>query len=229
MRGSVALAVVLLGTVVLTGCLSPLPPEEEVDHSGVWNTTDDTTYHLERNTFTAVVRVDGFEGDEFEVWERDPFGGDNPVRIVGVEFRNSDGDVTEIAEEDIDMSGDRTVVTLPESEGRIAYIAEKSSSEFTHPTPITGSVRVTLPEGADARDFFLGGISPAGHEVVSEDPLVLRWDEVERGTYVNVEHYREGYPQILLVALFVLAIAAVVVVYIYRRRLEEAEEKKLEP
>lgn len=229
MRGRVALAVVLLGMVVLTGCLSPLPQEEEVDHSGVWNTTEDATYHLERNTFTAVVRVDNFESDEFEVWERDPFGGDNPVRIVGVEFRDSEGDVMEIADEDIDMSSDRTVVTLPESEGRIAYIAEKSSSEFTHPTPVTGSVRVTLPEGADARDFFLGGISPPNYEVVSEDPLVLRWEEVERGTYVTVEHYREGYPMILVGALVVLAVAAVVVVYYYRRRLENMKEKKLEP
>ena len=229
MRGRLVLIVVLLGVVFLTGCLSPLPPEEEIDHSGVWNTTDDVTYHLEGNTFTAVVRVDSFEGEEFEVWERDPFGGDNPVNVAGVEFRNSEGEVTEIADEDIDTSGDRTVVTLPESEGRLAYIAEKSSSEFTHPTPVTGSVRVTLPEGADARDFFLGGISPPGHEVVSEDPLVLRWDEIERGTYVNVEHYREGYPLILVGALVLLAIGAVVVVFVYRRRLEKAEEKKLEP
>lgn len=229
MRGRLVLIVVLLAVVLLTGCLSPLPQEEEIDHSGVWNTTDDTTYHLERNTFTAVVRVDNFESDEFEVWERDPFGGDNPVNVAGVEFRNSEGEVTEIADENVDMSGDRTVVTLPESEGRIAYIAEKSSSEFTHPTPVTGSVRITLPEGVDARDFFLGGISPANYEVVSEDPLVLRWDEVERSTYVNVEHYREGYPLILVGALVVLAIAAGVVVYFYRRRLEKTEEKKLEP
>jgi len=229
MRGRLALAVVLLGTVVLTGCLSPLPPEDEIDHSGVRNTTDDTTYHLERNTFTAVVRVNDFEGEEFEVWERDPFGGDNPVQIAGVEFRNTDGEVTEIDDENVDTSGDRTVVTLPESEGSLAYVAEKSSSEFTHPTPVTGSVRIILPKGADARDFFLGGISPAGYEVVSEDPLVLRWDEVERGTYVNVEHYREGYPLILVGALVALVVAAVVVVYIYRRRLEKTEEKKLEP
>jgi hypothetical protein len=229
MRGRLALVVVLLGVVVLTGCLSPLPPEDEIDHSGVWNTTDDVTYHLEGNTFTAVVRVDSFEGDEFEVWERDPFGGDNPVQVVGVEFRNTDGEVTEIADENIDTSGDRTVVTLPENEGRLAYIATKSSSEFTHPTTVTGSVRVHLPEGADARDFFLGGISPADYEVVSEDPLVLRWDEVERGTYVTVEHYREGYPQILILTLVVLAIVAGVVVYYYRRKLDEMEEKKMEP
>ena len=229
MRGRLALIVVVLGVVALTGCRSPRPPEDEIDHSDVWNTTDDVTYHLEGGTFTAVVRVDGFEGDEFEIWERDPFGGDSPVNVVGVEFRNSDGEVTEIEDENIDMSGDRTVVTLPESEGRLAYVAEKSSSEFTHPTPVTGSVRVYLPEGADARDFFLGGISPPESEVVSEDPLVLRWDEIERGTYVNVEHYREGYPLILVGAIVVLAIVAGVVVYVYKRRLEKTEEKKLEP
>jgi len=229
MRGRLALVLALVGVVLLTGCVSPLPQDENVDYTDEWNTTADTTYYLNDNTFTAVVRVDGFDGNEFEIWQRDPFGGDNPVQVAGVEFRNTNGDVTEISDENVDTSGDRTVVTVPENEGQLAYIAEKSPGEFTHPSPVAGSVTVHPPEGTDARNFFLGRISPPDYEVVSEEPLVLRWNELERGTYVTVEYYRRGYPLIFGGVVVVLSIAAVAVVIYYRRRLEEMRKDKREP
>lgn len=227
MRRRVAVILVLAGVVLVTGCLSPLPQEGEVEYGDRWNTTADVTYYLDDDTFTGVVRVSNVEGGEMEIWERDPFGGTNPVTVAEVRFRGSNSEVTDV--EEVDMSGDRTVVTLPENDGRLAYVAEKGPTEFTQPSPVEGSVSVHLPEGTDARDFFLGRISPAGYEVVSEDPLVLRWDELERGTYVTVEYYREGYPLILFTALGVLLAAAGAVVYYYRKRLEKMEEKKLEP
>lgn len=226
-RVAFVLALALVGVVLVTGCLSPLPQEGEVDYGDRWNTTDDVTYFLDDETFTAVVRTDGIEGDEVEVWERDPFGGTNPVMLAEVRFRGSDGEVTDI--EEVDTSGDRTVVTLPEGgDGRLAYVAEKGPREFTQPSPVEGSVVVNLPEGTDARNFFLGRISPNDPTAASEDPLVLRWDELERGTFVTVEYYREGYPLVLVGAIVVLALAAVAVVYIYRRRLKETEEKQLD-
>ncbi len=228
MRGRVAL-VVAVGLVVLTGCLSPLPDDDAVDHSDRWNTTDDVTYFLEDDTFTAVVRVDNLNGTELEIWQRDPFGGDNPVQVAGVEFREDDGDVIQLGEDEVDTSGDRTVVTLPAEEGRLAYVAEKRGGEFSHPSPVTGTVRVHVPEGRDARDFFLGRISPGEYQAAGENPLVLRWDELERGTYVTVEYYREGYPYVLIGALVLLVIAAAAVVYYYRRLLEEQKRKKLGP
>jgi len=228
MRSRLILVLALVGVAVLAGCLSPLP-QDGVDHGDRWETNDTVTYYFEDDTFTAVVRVDGFEGNELEIWQRDPFGGDNPVQVAGVDFRDTEGDTVEIDEEDIDTSGDRTVVTLPESEGQIAYVAEKRSGEFSHPSPVDGSVRVHMREGTDARDFFLGRLSPGDYEAASENPLVLRWGEVERGTYVTVEYYREGYPAILATAAVVLLVAAGAVIYYYRRRLERMREEKKEP
>jgi hypothetical protein len=226
MRRRVAAALVLLGLAFLTGCLSPLPPEDEVEYGDRWNTSAEVTYYIEDDTFTAVVQTESLNGTEFEIWERDPFGGDNPVQVAGVRFRNGNN-ITNISE--VDTSRDRTVVELPAEEGRLAYIAEKTGTSFTHPSPVTGDVAVHLPPGTDARDFFLGRISPGGYEVESEEPLVLRWEDLERGTYVSVEYYRRGYPYILIGVLVVLLVAAVAVVYYYKKMLEKQREKKIGP
>lgn len=226
MRRRVAFALVLIAAALLTGCLSPLPQEGEVEYGDRWNTSADVTYYLDDDTFTAVVQVENLNGSEFEIWERDPFGGDNPVQVAGVRFRE-EGNVTNITE--VDTSGDRTVVELPAEEGRLAYVAEKSGTSFTHPSPVSGSVAVHLPPGTDARDFFLGRISPGGYNVTSEEPLVLRWDSLERGRYVTVEYYQRGYPYVLIGVLVLLILAAIAVVLYYRRRLEEMEEKQVGP
>lgn len=225
MRRRIAL-IALIAVITASGCLSPLPEEDEVDHSDRWNTSETVEYFLDDDTFTAIVQVDGYNDTGFEVWERDPFGGDNPVQVAGVRFRNPNGEVTEVDGEDIDTSGDRTVVTLPESEGRIAYIAEKTGTDFTHPTPVEGNVSVHLPPGTDARNFFLGQLSPGGNEVVNENPLVARWESLERGTYITVEYYRRGYPWVLVGTLAVLLTAAVIVVYYYKNVLERLRRRR---
>lgn len=226
MRRRVAFALALIAAALLTGCLSPLPQEGEVEYGDRWNTSADVTYYLDDDTFTAVVEVQNLNGSEFEIWERDPFGGDNPVQVAGVRFRE-EGNVTNVTE--VDTSGDRTVVELPAEEGRLAYTAEKSGTSFTHPSPVSGSVAAHLPSGTDARDFFLGRISPGGYNVTSEEPLVLRWDGLERGRYVTVEYYQRGYPYVLMGVLVLLILAAIAVVLYYRRRLEEMEEKQVSP
>lgn len=225
MRRRVALLAVV-GLAVLAGCVSPLPPEGEVDHGDRWNTSADVTYYLDQNTFTAVVDVGSLNGTELEVWERDPFGGDSPVQIAGVRYRN-DGNVTNITE--VDESGDRTVVELPGNDGQVAYIATKTGTEFTHPSPVTGTVEAHLPPGTEARNFFLGRLSPPEYNVTSEDPLVVRWEGIERGRYVTVEYYRRGYPVLFGGVIAVLLVAAVVVVYYYRRRLAEMREEQIGP
>lgn len=226
MRRGVAVALVVVGAALLTGCVSPLPQEGDVEYDDRWNTSANVTYYVDDDTFTAVVDVGSLNGTEFEVWERDPFGGDNPVEVAGVRFRR-DGNVSNVSE--VDTSGDRTVIEPPSDEGLLAYTAAKSGTSFTHPSPVSGTVAVHLPPGTDARDFFLGRISPAGYEVSSESPLVVEWDALERGRYVTVEYYRRGYPYVLIGVLAVLLVAAIIVVYYYRRRLEEMREEQIGP
>ncbi|MGK2229912.1 MAG: hypothetical protein ACI9QA_000060 [Methanobacteriota archaeon] len=226
MRRGVAVALALVAVALLTGCLSPLPEEGEVDYTDRWNTSAETTYYIDDDTFTAVVDVGGLNGSEFEIWERDPFGGDSSVQVAGVRFRD-DGNVTNVS--NVDTSGDRTVIELPAEGGRLAYTATKSGTSFTHPSPVSGSVEAHLPPGTDARDFFLGRISPGSYNVTSEEPLVVRWGGLERGRYVTVEYYQRGYPYVLIGVLVLLLVSAVVVFLYYRRRLSEMEEKQVDP
>ncbi len=211
----------MLATAAVTGCLDPTPDQRE--YGELWNTTENVTYYLEDDTYTAVIALpEGEDNRTLRLWQRDPLGGDAAVTATAVKL-NRDGDVENASTERFD---DRTEIQVGAEPAQVAYTGLKHSGEFGRPVPVNGSVAVHLPEGTDARNFFVGKITPGGYEVVSERPLVVRWDEVGRGEHVTVDYYSRGHPWILLAAVVLLALVAAGVVYHYRNLIEELREKR---
>ncbi|XGI83743.1 DUF5803 family protein [Halorutilales archaeon Cl-col2-1] len=223
-RGVVLAAVVAL--VVISGCMGS-PGEESAEYD--WETPDgvDVYYDLNSNNYTAVIDVSNVEGETLELSQEDSFGGRIPVRATTVRFRYPNSTVINAS---VETESEKAVVDLPSNTGKLAYTSPMRSNSFARevPVPIDGDVVVVLPEGKDARNRILGGISPSGYEVVSESPLTLRWDVkgLEEGDTVDISFYDRGNSRLLLYLVGGLIAGAVGVLIYFRQRLIDLREKR---
>lgn len=209
----VLIAFGILAAIVLAGCTSEPAFADDATYEEKWGAEETVAFQAGDDLDYGIVTVRNTT--EIELWRRSSFGGDEPLQIDAVRFRHTNTTVTNVSS--IDRGGSRTVVSLPAREGELGYVMRHRGGDFVHPMPVAGSARVELPPGTDARNLVLGGISPGDHEVVSEDPLVIRWDDLEQGTTVSVRYYDEGDPLLLIGLLAVLVVAAAGVLLYYRR------------
>ncbi|MDY6780696.1 MAG: DUF5803 family protein [Halobacteria archaeon] len=227
MRRVVAAGIVGLGfLVLLSGCTGTTEFGSNVSYVEEWKSDETIVYHIGTEFDTSVVEVNNTS--EIELWRRSSLGGNRPLEISNVKFRYPNNSIVNVSSDSVEYASDRTVLKLPGPEGEVAYATRGGNGFFSRPVPLTGSVRVRLPQGTDARNIVLGDISPSGYEVVSESPLVLRWDEVEQRTQVKIRYYSKGDPMLLVYLLAVLLIAAVIVLLYYRRVFSNLREEKSE-
>ncbi|MDY6774603.1 MAG: DUF5803 family protein [Halobacteria archaeon] len=226
MRRAVVLAAVV-GIVVLSGCMGNSPGASPgYSWSSVEGDTD-VYYDLNPDNYTAVMTVSRLDSSQVELSQGDSFGGRIPVRATHVRFRYPNSTVVNAS---VETESDRTTVTLPSDDGKLAYTSPLRSNSFARevPVPVDGDVVVVLPEGKDARNRILGGISPSGYEVVSESPLSLRWSGLSQGDTVDVKFYDTGNVRLLIYLFGAVLAGAVAVVVYFRQRLADLREKRRE-
>lgn len=211
----------LAALLLLAGCTERPAFADEVDYSDRWGAESTVAFHVGDDHDVGVVAISN--ASEIELWRRTAIGGDEPLRIDGVRFRHPDGTVVNVSS--YNVTGSRTVVTLPSRSGELAYAVEHRDGRFTQPMPVDGSARIHLPPGTDARNIALGSIEPGEHEVVSESPLVVEWTDLDRGTDVSVRYYDDNDPRLLIGLLTVLVIAAAAVFVYYRKVFDRLRER----
>lgn len=202
--------------LVLAGCTSTPTPNIDSAYEGKWNASEDAAYYVEGDHHTTILRVNS---TEIEVWVQGGLGGDQPVRFTDARFRYPNGTVVNASS--VEVGASRTTVTVPMRRGRLAFAAPTSPGRLSRPLPVDGNVRVVLPNGTDARNIFLGGITPGSYEVVSEDPLTLKWTDLDKGTVIEVRYYNERDPVLLIALLSALVAAAIAVLLYYQRVFSE--------
>lgn len=207
------IGVALVAAVAVAGCTSEPQFADDPAYEDKWGSDETVAFYLGEDLDYGVVTVTN--ASEIELWRRSSLGGDEPLNVDGVRFRHPNGTVTNVSA--VDTGGSRTVVSLPARRGELGYALRHSAGRFVHPMPVEGTARVELPPGTDARNLVLGGVSPDQDEILSEEPLVLRWEELDRGTTVSVRYYDEGDPMLLIGLLAVLLLAAAAVLLYYRR------------
>ncbi len=215
------LILLLLVAAAFSGCLDPTPEDRE--YGDMWNVSEDVTYHLDEDTYTAVVRLpEAEENRSLRLWQRDPLGGDAPVTASAVRIYR-DGDVENASAV---RRSDYTEIEVGGESALVAYTGVKHSGEFRRPVPVNGSTELRLREGTDARNFFIGRITPGDYEVVSERPLTVRWTELDQGDYVSVDYYSRGSPWLLLAAVILLSLAGAGVFHYYRGEIRRLRRKR---
>lgn len=206
--------IILLTTLLLlfTGCLSTpsSPPEYN------WDTSEEITFNLKNQTYTSTIKTN----NTIELWQRASLGGEEPLNIIDPKFRYQNGTIINLTTK---QEGDRTKITPP-TEGSISYTSEKTTRRFSQPIPKTGSVKVVLPNGKDARNPILGRISPGNYEITSENPLTIKWQEVEKGAIIEIGHYGKNDPTIFYYFIGILSISAIIIILYYKRKLKTLKQ-----
>lgn len=221
MRRELIAAAGLASLILLAGCTSTPQSSIDAGYAGKWNASEDVVYYVDGDHHTTVLRTNS---TEIQVWTQGGLGGDQPVRLTDARFRFPNGSVVNASS--VEVGASRTTVTVPLRRGKLAFVSPTSPGRLSRPIPVDGSVRVVLPNDTDARNLFLGGISPAGYEVVREEPLTLRWDDLDQGRVVTVRYYNERDPLLLIALLSVLVAGALAVLIYYQRVFTELERDR---
>ncbi|MFB6179658.1 MAG: DUF5803 family protein [Halorientalis sp.] len=224
--GVLALVVGLAGCSSVLGPGKPDPKKIQQNVSYDWNTSANATFNVTKDEYTAVYVIDN--RSSIDLYRRDALGTKHPLDIEGVKFRYQNGTVKNVSVENVDLKRKKAVVTLPASDGKLAFRAPRSGKQFGMPTFVTGTYEVTLPPGARVQIPILAQVSPRGYQTsLDDDRVTLSWDDVESRS-VSVRWYLAR-DLLLFGALFVLLVVlgAAGIVY-YLRQIRELEARREE-
>ncbi|NHN42679.1 hypothetical protein G9C85_13715 [Halorubellus sp. JP-L1] len=230
-RKRLVLAVLALAAMAaLAGCTSPFGggvSEERLNENATyeWNASTDAYVNVTGGQYKAVYDVSGYEGTEFELW-RPGIESRNPLPISALKYRYPNGTTVTAENLTVEESGGATVVTLPRSEGQVAFTTRTDEKSLVLPSYLEGSYEVVLPENMRVGFPLFGRVSPGADERTLEgDRVHLRFDELTRT--LNVQWYlaRDLWLFAGLVALLGVVGTAGVAYYVYQiRQLERKRE-----
>lgn len=187
-RKRLVLAVLSLAALAaLAGCTSPFGGgvnEERLNENATyeWNDSADAYVNVTGGQFKAVYDVSGFEGTEFELW-RPGIESRNPLPIAALKYRYPNGTTVSAQNLTVERRGGATVVTLPQSSGKVAFTARTDEKSLVLPSYLEGSYHVVLPENMRVGFPLFGQVSPGADERSLDEAtgrVHLRWDELSR-------------------------------------------------
>lgn len=194
MRRRLLLAVGVLAVLAaLAGCSTILGPgEPSAENIGQnatydWDTSANVTVNVTGSEYTAVYAVENRTA--VELYRRDALGTENPLDIRGVKFQYPNGTVENITVENVSLTRNRAVVTLPARDGQLAFTSPRTGKSWASPTFVDGTYDVTLPPGARVSVPILAQVSPGEYTTdLSNDRVTLHWENVDTRS-VSVRWY----------------------------------------
>lgn len=160
-----------------------------------WNTSADATLRLDTNEYRSVYKLDQ---RKLAVYTRDTFGQERSVELGAVKYRYPNGTVITPSEKEsfsIDKKQKQTTINVPSSDGRVAFVAEKSGRSIRTPVFLESgendgpSYEVILPPNTDVSLPLLASVRPNNHETKSIDGRIhITWESVESDS-ISARYY----------------------------------------
>lgn len=234
-RKRLALGVLALAVLAVTaGCTSPFGggvDEERLNESAEyeWNDSADVYVNVTSGQYQAVYDVSSFEGEEFEIW-RPGIDSRNPVNIEALRYRYPNGTTVKGGNLTVEKKGGATVVTLPESDGKLAFTARTDEKRLVLPSYMEGSYHVVLPENMRVGFPLFGRVAPGADERTlneSTSRVHLRFEELSNT--LNVQWYlaRDLWLFAGLVGILAVVAGGGVAYYLYQIRELERQREEL--
>lgn len=233
MRAGVRLLLVglLAATAGCTGIFGPGEPDAgslSADAEYAWNASADARLEFHANNYTAVYDLSNKStGDEetIELYRRDALGTEQPLPLEALQYRfpngtrvvyesgrpvvaHPNGTTANASTLTVERTRHRTVVTLPGTEGQLAYTAGKTGKQVATPTFVEGSYEVVLPPRTSVAVPLLARVRPGGYTTARgpDGRMHISWETVRARTLL-VRYYLDRDLLIFggLVALLLMA------------------------
>jgi hypothetical protein len=201
-----------------------------------YNVTTEPLLSFSSDEYKAVIAVEN--QSTVSIHRESLFRGDQPIGIESLQFRFPNETVVNASHQNltaVEQSGE-TEIRLPASNGTVGYTAEWGGASglgsgprtWRVQTPVEGSHRVIMPDGARTSIPLLSAVNPGGYDsTVEDDRTRLQWEELGSGS-ITVRYYLAR-DLFLFAGLFVLAlVVGVGGIGYYYRQIRNAREKRQE-
>jgi hypothetical protein len=113
--------------------------------------------------------------------------------------------------------------------GRLVYTMRLQGQQFILPIRDHEPVRIILPAGFTTGERSLGVARPPPDEFVEDDSgSILTWNNTTQISYIEVNYYRRGAPQALMIILAILALTGLVLLAQYYTSMRKLKAARME-
>lgn len=222
----------LLVLVGLAGCFGPAEiPDEQLagNVSYDWDTDAAAAYSLSRSSYTAVYELTN--RSTLAVHDRDPLGVEAPVDISALRFRYPNGTVVNATHDNLSaqLQQRRTIITLPNRSGQVAYTAARSGKQFSTPVVVEGRQTITLRPGARVGIPLLSQVRPGNvtTRVGEDNRMTIAWHNQTSGS-LSVQFYLQRDVLLFSLLLLVTLTAGIGGSVYYLRQIRQLEAEREE-
>lgn len=238
----------LLLLVALSGCLGgggeisqdSLTKDADYDWdnnvTALYDVTTSPLLSFSSNDYKAVIDVRN--RSSIELFESTLLRGDQSVSVRALQFQFQNGTVVDASHQNLTAveKSDETEIRLPVENGSVGYTANwggasglgGSPRTWQVKTPVEGSHKVIMPDGARTEIPLFSLTSPGGHATsVENNRGTLYWESLDSGT-VTVRYYLVRDLFIFGGIFLVGGLVGVGGVVYYYRGIRRAREKRQE-
>jgi hypothetical protein len=191
------LAVLALAALIfLSGCSAfggggldedDLLGDQEYD----WESNTTATYDLSISSDSYAAVLELGNQSELSIHRSTTFRGDRSVSIGNLKFQFQNGTVVNATHPELTASegSDQTDITVPTTNGTVAWTAGRSGKQWSTPVFVEGSYQVRLPGSTRVGIPLLSRTSPSPDRTTTEDDqMTLYWSEIEDGS-ISLRYY----------------------------------------
>ena len=232
MTSRLSTTVLLLFLVLCSGCQTisltesePSPPNP-LTYDSLWNSSENATFHLEKNQYRAVYHIEN--KSKIELYRIHRINTKKPLDITEVQFRYPNG--TLVFEDKLSIERNRfsTSVILPSSPGKIGFISPRSGKSFQAPVIVTGNYTAILPNNSDVSISLLSKVSPSNYTTTfPSNQLHLHWNNPHFDS-IYVQYYLFRDSQLLAALLIFCGVSLLIYSLIFWMQMKRIAKNKFE-
>ncbi|SIR07777.1 hypothetical protein SAMN05421858_1338 [Haladaptatus litoreus] len=193
-----------------------------------WETNQNVTYNVTSDQYQAIYKMD--EKTTLEIYQEETLGEHGPVEISSVQFQYPNDTVVGHDQIRVKKTKEQTIITPPQSEGKLAYTAPRQGKTFAVPTHLNDQTyEVIIPKGMRVDMFLLSDVRPGSYTSEMQDERVhVVWDEPVSADSISVRYYLARDKFLFGGVVGIALVAGLIGLAYFRMQIRELEQKREE-